>query len=240
MFKEAPAGVPSVAAMTSETLPPYFPATAPAVFREPGGVARLLGPVLDDLAGLVDVPGPADLARPTPCERFDVAALRDHVLGWLRFFAAALADPDARAPRPDPDAFRAGAAGPPLADDVREASGTILAALAGGVGGRQVVLAASRMDGDAALAMILGEYVLHGWDLARGLGRPWSPPPAACEAALQFFEGMILPAYRVGEGSFFGPEVPVPAGADALERLLGFAGRDPAWRGPGGGNTASP
>jgi uncharacterized protein (TIGR03086 family) len=214
--------------MTSDTMPPYFPATAPAVFREPDEVARLLGPVLDDLARIVDVPAPAELHRPTPCERFDVAALRDHVLGWLRFFAAALADPDAGAPRPDPDAYRAADAGAPLADDVRRAAATILGAVRDGIAERQVVLSASRMDGDAALAMILGEYVLHGWDLARALERPWSPPPAASEAALRFFQGMILPEYRTAESAYFGPEVPVPAGAGALERLLGFAGRDPA------------
>jgi uncharacterized protein (TIGR03086 family) len=216
---------------TGQTLPPYFPATAPAAFRVPEQVVGLLEPVLGDLAALVDAPRSADLARATPCERLDVAGLRDHVVGWLRFFAAALSDPDARAPRPDPDGYRAAEASGPLADDVRAAASQMVAAVRGGVTRREVVLWASRMDGDAALAMILGEYVLHGWDLARALGRPWAPPPAACEAALQFFEAMIVPAYRVGEGAFFGPEVPVPAGANPLDRLLGFAGRDPGWAG---------
>ena len=213
--------------MTSETLPPYFPAAAPAVFAVPGEVVRLLDPVLDDLAGLVDVPAAGDLTEPTPCERFDVAGLRDHVLGWLPFFAAALSDPDARGPRPDPEAYPA-EAGRPLADDVRAAAAAIVAATHGGISGRHVVLSASRMDGDAALAMVLGEYVLHGWDLARALGRPWTPPPAACEAALQFFEGMIVPEYRVGgrilrAGAAGAPATPPP------DRLLGFAGRDPGW-----------
>lgn len=224
--------------MTSETLPPYFPATAPAVFGVPEEVARLLEPVLDDLAGLVDAPDAGDLARPTPCERLDVAGLRDHILGWLRFFAAALGDPHARSPRPDPEAFRAAEAAGPLADDVRAAAAAIVAAVRGGAPRREVVLAASRMDGDAVLAMILGEYVLHGWDLARALGRPWTPPPAACEAALQFFQGMIVPEYRVGETAYFGPEVPVPTGAGPLDRLLGFAGRDPAW--PAGRPSVDP
>jgi uncharacterized protein (TIGR03086 family) len=224
--------------MTSETLPPYFPATAPAVFAVPEEVVRLLEPVLDDLAGLVDAPGPGDLSRPTPCERLDMGELRDHVLGWLGFFAAALSDPDARRPRPDPEAYRAADATGPLADDVRAAAAALVAATRNGAPGRQVVLSASRMDGDAALAMILGEYVVHGWDLARALGRPWAPPAAACAAALQFFEGMIVPAYRAGEGAYFGPEVPVGPGGSPLERLLGFAGRDPAW--PAGTPAAAP
>jgi uncharacterized protein (TIGR03086 family) len=105
----------------------------------------------------------------------------------------------------------------------------IEAALRDGVLERQVVLSGSRMDGPAAVAMVLGEYVLHGWDLARAVGLPWTPPPAACEAALEFFQGMIAPEYRVGDQAYFGPEVPVPPGAAPLERLLGFAGRDPHW-----------
>ncbi len=190
-------------------------------------MVRLLDPVLDDLAGLVDVPAAGDLAEPTPCERFDVAGLRDHVLGWLPFFAAALSDPDARGPRPDPEAYRAAEAGRPLADDVRAAAAAIVAATHGGISGRHVVLSASRMDGDAALAMVLGEYVLHGWDLARALGRPWTPPPAACEAALQFFEGDD----RAG----------VPRGRGRLLRAggAGAARRGPA-RPPAGFRRARP
>ena len=81
----------------------------------------------------------------------------------------------------------------------------------------------------SVLAMILGEYLVHGWDLARALDLPWSPAPEACEAALEFFRAMIAPEYRGGDAGYFGPEVTVAAGAGTFERLLGFAGRDPRW-----------
>src|SRR3954468_3667671 len=170
---------------------PYFPATAPAAFSGPPAVAlALLEPVLADLAAVVRRPSPAEARWPTPCERFDVTALRDHVLGWLQFFAAALADPRCERPRPDPDAYRAAQDDRDPADVVRAAAASVAAAVRNGAGRREVALASSRMDGGAVLAMILGEYLVHGWDLARALDLPWSPAPEACEAALEFFRAM--------------------------------------------------
>src|SRR3954447_20887964 len=110
---------------------PYFPATAPAAFSGPPAVAlALLEPVLADLAAVVRRPSPPQARLPTPCERFDVTALRDHVLGWLQFFAAALADPRCEQPRPDPDAYRA-------AQDDRDPADAVRAAAGAGPGGRR-------------------------------------------------------------------------------------------------------
>ena len=78
--------------MTDDTLPPYFPATVPAALEDPRRTADLLEPVLADLADVVRRTRPDDLRRPTPCIRLDVEALRNHIVGWVPFFAAALAD----------------------------------------------------------------------------------------------------------------------------------------------------
>ena len=208
---------------------PYFPATAPASLADAGTAVTLIEPVLDQLAGVMNRVTQQTLTDPTPCERYDVSALRDHVLGWLQFFAAAFADPTRAHARPEPDAYRAADDDRDLEDVVRRSATTITEALRGGVLDGQVVVSQSRMDGPAAFAMVLGEYLVHGWDLAAAVGAPWTPPDQACEAALEFFQGMILPEYRGGEGGYFGTEVPVPASATALERLLGFAGRRPEW-----------
>ncbi len=209
---------------------PYFPATAPATFADPGATVALFRPVLEALAGVVDVPA-ASLGAPTPCASYTVADLRDHVLGWLQHFATAVTDPDRVAPRDDPDAYRAADDPRPLPDVVLGAGEAIERATLAGVAGRRVVMSQSAMDGDAVLAMALGEYLVHGWDLARATGRDWPVPEQACRAALEFFGGMITPEYRSadGGGGFFGPEVEVRHDAPALDRLLGFAGRDPQW-----------
>ena len=84
------------------------------------------------------------------------------------------------------------------------------------------------MPGEMALSMILWEYQVHGWDLARATGQPWSPPAEAAEESLEFAPGMLTPDYQ-GDGKAFAPRVPVPASAPALDRLLGLSGRDPGW-----------
>lgn len=208
---------------------PYFPAVAPPVFSDAAPTRALILPVLDALAEVVEVPQDA-LDDPTPCASYTVRQLRDHVLGWLQFFAAALADQD-RATRLDPDAYRTEEDPRPANEVVRQASDRIAAALTGGALARQAVMSSSRMDGPAVVAMALGEYLVHGWDLAVATGRDWTPSEPACAAGHEFFAAMVAPEYRSpdGGGGFFGPEVPVPDDAGALARLLGFAGRDPRW-----------
>ncbi len=228
--------------MTSSTDPgstdtheiPLFPARAPAALADAGTARDLLRPVLDDLAAVVAAIGDDDLGRPTPCRDYDVATLRDHVIGWVGFFGTAFADPQRRAERPDPDGFRATDAADDPADVVRAAAERLDRALADGVLSGEVVLSQSRMNGPAALGMVLGEYVVHGWDLARATGRSWTPTEAAVATAHEFFAGVVVPEYRGPDGGFFDEEVPVTDDAPALDRLLGFAGRDPGWTPPHG------
>jgi uncharacterized protein (TIGR03086 family) len=207
---------------------PIFPTTAPAVFHDPNASAALFAQVLGALADVVDV-SEDHLDRPTPCAAFTVGQLRSHVLGWLEFFAAGLADPAAASPRPDPEAFQL-ADGTRASDAVRRAAATIDAAIANGAAQQLVTMSSSRMAGDGVLAMALGEYIIHGWDLATATGRPYSAPDAAVVPAHEFLAGMVAPQYRGPESGFFDMEVAVPADASTLDKLLGFAGRDPHWR----------
>ncbi|MEZ5235649.1 MAG: TIGR03086 family metal-binding protein [Acidimicrobiales bacterium] len=210
----------------TDTLPLY-PTTSPEVFRDPGATVALFAPVFDRLASLVEVDA-ALLDAPTPCRGFTVAALQRHVLAWLQFFAAALQDPDATAPRLDPEAWELGQGDRPAAIVTRAAEG-IARAVTGGVAGRLVVMSQARMAGDGVLAMALGEYLVHGWDLARATGREYDADDDAGEAALTFLQGMVAPEHRGPDSGFFDAEVPAAPGATAFERLLCFAGRHPDW-----------
>lgn len=214
---------------------PYFPATAPIVFADADQVRRWLASTLDALRDTTAdaARSPERLGAPTPCAGYDLRALLEHVLGWLDLFGRAFADPGREQPRPDPETFRLAALGDDpaagAASLVSDAAGRLDAALAAAVLDRRVVMAQAQMDGPAAIAMVLGEYLVHGWDIAVSTGQDWSPDPEACDAAYRFFEGMITPDYRGPEG-FFGEQVPVPADASARDRLLGLAGRDPGWQ----------
>ncbi|WP_212830643.1 TIGR03086 family metal-binding protein [Catellatospora sp. TT07R-123] len=74
----------------------------------------------------------------------------------------------------------------------------------------------------------LMELVVHGWELARASGQDVTYDDAVLEAALTQVE-QLAPGLR-GMPDGFGPEVPVPATAGALDRLLGLSGRDPYWK----------
>ncbi len=70
------------------------------------------------------------------------------------------------------------------------------------------------------------ELLGHGWDLARATGQTADYPAELAERALaQARDG--LTDRRDGPGAPFAAEVPVPAGAPAIDRLAGFLGRQP-------------
>ncbi len=206
---------------------PVFRTAAPAVFCDPDVVTGLFAEVLSRLAAVVDVDDD-QLGSPTPCTGFTVGELRTHVLGWLQFFAAALTDPAAASPRPDPENFALGN-GESARSVVDRALTAIHQAIAADAAGQMVTMSSSRMAGDGVLAMALGEYIIHAWDLAAATGRPFSAPDVAVEPAHEFLHGMVAPEYRGPDTGFFDAEVTVPDDASALDRLLGFAGRDPRW-----------
>ena len=206
---------------------PVFPTSAPAVFCDPDALTRLFTDVLDRLAAVIDIDDD-QLDAPTPCAGFNVGELRSHVLGWLQFFAASLGDPTAESPRPVPEAFALDDAAS-ASDLVRRALGDIRSAIEADAAGQMVTMSSARMAGDGVLAMALGEYIVHAWDLAVATGQSYEAPDAAVGPAHDFLLGMVAPEYRGPDTGFFDIEVIVPDHASPLDKLLGFAGRDPDW-----------
>lgn len=193
---------------------------------DPAG--RLIQPVLTDLADLVAGIPPERFGDATPCAEYDVGALRQHVLGWVTYFGEALNDPDGSGDRPEPATFTAPADPQAAAELVRSAATRIGQAVEAGVAQQSVLVVKAKMPGEMVLRMALWEYVTHGSDLAKAVGRPWDPPAAAVADALDFAPKMLSDEYR-GAGKDFGPEVPVADDAPPLHQLLGFSGRDPHW-----------
>jgi uncharacterized protein (TIGR03086 family) len=75
--------------------------------------------------------------------------------------------------------------------------------------------------------MVVGEFVIHGWDLARAAGRELPVDPDVAEYLLTELAATADQARQMG---VFGPEIAIPADAPATHRVLGLAGRDPRWR----------
>ncbi|MGI8576983.1 MAG: TIGR03086 family metal-binding protein [Nocardioidaceae bacterium] len=190
--------------------------------------ADLLEAVLDDLAPVIGAITNDQLHTPTPCTEYDVGQLQDHVLGWLGNFAAGFADPNGQAPQATVEGQHAGV---DPAAEVRAAAELLTQAIRGGAAARPLKLGDAAMPGKMALGMILWEYQVHGWDLARATGQPWHPPAAAAEQSLGFAPTMLTDDYQ-GEGKAFAERVAVPEDAPPLDRLVGLSGRRPDWTRP--------
>lgn len=184
-----------------------------------------LWPAARRMAGLVQrVPDDA-LDRPTPCTDYTVGDLLDHIGGSARAFAAAAAKapfdgaPSGSAARVGPD-WRARIVRD--LEDVAEAwrnpdAWTGMTA-AGGVD----------LPAEVAGVVALDELVIHGWDLATATGQPAGydgPGLEAVHANVQHFRD-------AGVDGLFGPLVEMPDDAPLFDRILGLAGRDPAWEPP--------
>lgn len=86
--------------------------------------------------------------------------------------------------------------------------------------------------GEAPLAEAIDRFYtadvfMHTWDLARALGVEPELDEARCAEMLA---GMAPVEEMLRASGQYGPRVPVPDGASAQDRLMGFIGRDPAWR----------
>jgi uncharacterized protein (TIGR03086 family) len=165
----------------------------------------------------------------TPCPDYSVGALCDHIVGLSMAFAyAARKEPIPGGGRPSGDAAA-------LAPDWREQASANLADLAAGWSepdAYEGTTQAGPIELPAAVAaqVALNEVVVHGWDVAVATGRDYEPDPAAVEVCLAFVSSFEPPeGDPADDDGLFGPPVPVPDDAPALDRLLGAAGRDPGW-----------
>ena len=70
------------------------------------------------------------------------------------------------------------------------------------------------------------EVVVHGWDLARATGQPFTLPDATLEACWAHVS-VFVPDAPIPE--LWSPPVPVPADAPLIDRIVAMTGRDPRW-----------
>ncbi|MEU7142557.1 TIGR03086 family metal-binding protein [Nocardia sp. NPDC046473] len=86
---------------------------------------------------------------------------------------------------------------------------------AGGVSEQAPVMARIALD----------EIVIHGWDLAKATGQPFN----ATATDLAILLDLLRETPPEGTPGLFGPVLPVPAEASALERVLALTGRSADW-----------
>jgi len=185
-------------------------------------VAAAAGPII----GIARTFDAAALPAPTPCADFDVHALLHHLLQWGPVLESCGRKTPAAAPA-EVDL---------VVGDWRGALSSQLDGLVAAWGDPAAWEGMTSMDGVSELpaalvgGMTMGELVVHGWDLGRALGLA----PTWDDDVLELVHREITSTAEMGRAmGVYGPEVPVPATASTLDRLLGLTGRNPHWA-PGG------
>lgn len=158
----------------------------------------------------------SDLSRRTPCTEYDVAALADHLLRSIATIGAAA---QATLPPRDENA--------PLETQVADAAQAALEAwrqrgLAG-----TVQLAGSEVPAVLPAGILSLEFLVHAWDFAQATGTSVNVSDEVSEYVLGIADRVITPAAR-GYAGFADPVDPAPDAA-ALDRLIAFTGRRPAF-----------
>ncbi len=183
-------------------------------------IGRAVAPVIPAVSNI----RPDQLRDATPCTDFDVGRLVNHLLFWL----------------PSLEAAGRKEAVPPPADDesaVDLAQGNWSTELIARL--QQTAMAwgdpdswegttqmgnSAEMPADVIGGMVLGEVVVHGWDLAAATGQPiaWD------EEVLEHVHRDLQSNADWGRGmGLYGPAVPVGEDAPLLDRVVGLTGRTP-------------
>lgn len=168
-------------------------------------------PLLD---GLVAPIGDDHLDTPTPCARFTLRQVLEHMIAGATTFAAA---------------FR-GAEPPegPLPDDLVAAFPVAMAELqaamrAPGALDRTIAAPFGEVPGDAFARFVAMDGLVHGWDIATATGREYDPPAELVAEVDAFARQAIADGMR--DGDTFAAARTAPDGAAPIEHLVAFTGR---------------
>ncbi|MGI5350848.1 TIGR03086 family metal-binding protein [Streptomyces sp. CA-250714] len=186
-------------------------------------MTNALAPLIDSAARATEpvVRGVKDeqLTWPTPCTEYDVRALLNHLFHVVVGFQALAAR----------GTFDFSTTPDYLEGDWRTRFGDETVKLAEAWSHPDALEGVSQGMGlpqRTVAHMVMGDLVVHGWDLARATGQDYRPDPAALGEAGPALEEMAPMARKAGA---FGEEIPPPPDATPFERVLMCTGRDPHW-----------
>jgi uncharacterized protein (TIGR03086 family) len=143
----------------------------------------------------------------TTCEGWKVRDLIEHTLHWQAQGGAILG------------------AGTTPGDDWATIEPALGAALADPANLEGVAEQMGGMPKQQVVGFVIGDLVVHSWDLARSIGADDTLPVEAVQATLMGLER--VPEQMLRGGNMFGPALEVADDASPQEKLLAFAGRKP-------------
>jgi uncharacterized protein (TIGR03086 family) len=177
-----------------------------------------------------------NLVRPTPCGGWDLRRLLAHMIGQNYGFAEAA---EGNGGDLEPFADRAVGADP-VGEYAASATRVIEAFGVPGVLERDLEVAVVRggvtLPGTAVIGFHLVDYVVHGWDVAKTLGRPAAYDEDVLLIALGVAEAVPERSRSEDEATPFRPSVATDS-ADLLDRIVANLGRSPGWTPDAGGSS---
>lgn len=164
--------------------------------------------------------GPSDAGTQTPCAKFNVDDLVEHLLGSLRSVGGAATGSGLT---PFATAAMAKESG---SFEVRVADAAQVALEAWRKRGLEgtVRLGSSELPATRAANILAVELLVHAWDFARAGGESIVVDEALSAYVLECARSLIAPQMRDGDN--FAAELPAAPDADNLTRLVVFTGRE--------------
>ncbi len=183
---------------------------------EPTAQLAIIVPALTELVEGIE---PSALQHPTPCERFDVRGVLDHMIGLGGAFAYLFRGEQP----PEPSAPATTNGGVPVAEFRTTMDDLLDAVRSDGAMTRTVQSPLGAMPGETFARLVAFDGAVHGFDIARGTGRAFELPDDVVAAVDGFARNALSDDMRDGET--FKQATTPPTGASPIERLAAFSGR---------------
>lgn len=194
----------------------------------PAGAIALLASAIRYALGACAQVAPQEMALPTPCAEWDLAALLDHLAASMADVESAIrtgcldldpADPSA------PGLQNGPAHGNPV-EVLRDRAANLLVACYDHHGAQRMVLVGG-LPLAAGIIACTGavEIAVHGWDVSAARGRGGPVPPELATRMLG-----LCPLLITRREGLFAVPVEVSAQASPSDRLVAYLGRDPRFR----------
>lgn len=176
--------------------------------------AQQLDQIIPMLEDLVDDLHPAQLDNTTPCAKFTVTGVLEHMIGGASMFAPAF-----RGEAPSPSS---GSGTTP--ERWRAAMTDLLGSVhVPGAQERTIASPFGEVPGAMFARYVAFDGLMHGWDLATATGQAYNPPDGLVAEVDAFARELLKPEMR--DGDTFAAETAAPSDASPLETLVAFSGR---------------
>jgi uncharacterized protein (TIGR03086 family) len=174
--------------------------------------------ILPTLSALVDRIQPMQLNDATPCDKFTVHDVLDHMMVLGGSFAYWFRGEDIPDLKPPP------VYGVVPSAQFRATMDDLLAAVqSDGAMDRTISAPIGEMPGSTFARFVAFDGLVHGWDLATATGLPFEVPPTVVAAVDEFARSAISSEMR--DGDTFKDATTPPPGANQLEQVAAFSGR---------------